>query len=82
MVFVEEVEKLLENLHVSDRTLGDEEFFGIKVDIFSSFKAAPLFTFGFGAFFYALTDSKAFAVSSSKFAERSAHWFKKSMRNN
>lgn len=77
MILIEEIEELFVDFDVSDRALGDDELFGIEVDMFSGAReAVSLFALGFGAFFDGLSGPEALSVASSEFAEGSAHWNK------
>jgi hypothetical protein len=70
MILIKKIEKLFVYFNVSDRALGDDELFGIKVDIFSGAREAfSLLALGFGTFLDALSGSEAFSVASSKLAE-------------
>ena len=70
MILIKEIEELFEDFNVSGRALGDDELFGIEVDIFSGAgEAVSLFALCFGTFFDTLIGSEAFSVSSSEFAE-------------
>ena len=70
MILIKEIEELFVDFNVSDRALGDDELFGIEVDIFSGAReAVSLLALGFGTFFDALSGSEAFSVASSELAE-------------
>jgi hypothetical protein len=69
MILIKEIKELFVDLNISDGALGDDELFGIEVDIFSDTgKTVFLFALCFGTFFEALCGSKAFSVASSELA--------------
>jgi hypothetical protein len=78
VILIKEIEELFVDFYVSDWALGDDELFGVKVDIFSGAReAVSLLSFGSGTFFNAFSRSETLPVSSSEFAQGSAHqWIK------
>ena len=74
MVLIKEIEELFVDFDVSNRALGDDELFWVKVDIFSGAReAVSLLPFSSGTFFDAFSRSETLPVSSSEFAQGSAH---------